>query len=213
MGNVKKLLVTTLTLALFLTSVQTAFATFKDVKETHENYAAINYVQAEGIVIGYNDGTYRPENKINRAEFTKIIIASRFSVEEIDKCYENEIAEKQTKVFFNDVLKTDWYGKYICVAKNQNIIKGFDDNTFRPLNRISFAEAAKIIAVAFGAQIGAETEPWYKIYVEALAGTKSIPMSIYSFDQQLSRGEMAEIIYRFLADVNDKPYKTYADLQ
>lgn len=44
--------------------------------------SAVQYVKDQGIVQGYSDGTYRPKNAINRAEFTKIIIATVLSEED-----------------------------------------------------------------------------------------------------------------------------------
>lgn len=213
MGNLKKTLLTFTATALFLSGTQIASAEFKDVEKNHPNYTAINYIQMEGIVVGYNDGTYRPDFKINRAEFTKILIAERFSSEQIDTCMDRELTKIGDKVFFSDVFRSDWYGKYICIAKTMNIIKGFEDGTFKPLNSITFAEAAKILTLSYGAQIGEETTPWYKVYVEALSNSKVIPTTITSFDQQITRGEMAEMIYRLIADEGTTTYNTYEDLE
>ncbi len=49
-------------------------ADFPDVSSSHSNFNAINYVQEQEIVKGYDDGTYQPNKRINRAEFTKIIV-------------------------------------------------------------------------------------------------------------------------------------------
>ena len=55
-------------------------ANFSDLDSSHENYTAISYVESEGIVDGYSDGTYQADRTINRAEFTKIIVGSVYTL-------------------------------------------------------------------------------------------------------------------------------------
>lgn len=165
---------------------------FTDVPETHGNYKAISFVQDEGIVSGYEDGTYKPEQRINRAEFTKIIISATFSGEEIDICEEEHS--------FTDVSQSDWFADFVCTAKSHEIIGGYPDGTFRPSQFVNFAEAAKIVVGAFDI----ETDPedhlsiWWRPYVFALARIGGLPTTFSDPNQQLTRGDMAEIIYRVM---------------
>lgn len=211
MKNLCKAITVMMIVTLTMGSINIVFAAFTDVSASHSNYDAIKYVEGEGIVEGYDDGTFRPDITINRAEFTKIIIGARFSVSEIDGCIAKETEPTNEAVFFPDVPKSAWFAKYICVAKVNNVVKGYDDGTFKPGNMINFAEASKIIANAFGAQT-ATGEPWYKPFVTALGQSKAIPTSITSFDTNITRGEMAEMIYRLRAGITDKPSLTYDQL-
>jgi hypothetical protein len=78
MKHTKKLfLITTLLL------IPTTFADFTDVPKDYPYYEAINYAKENNIVNGYDDGTFRPDNKISREEFIKIIIKSNFPAEKI----------------------------------------------------------------------------------------------------------------------------------
>lgn len=61
-------------LFLFIFATQTALANFSDVDPAHENYQAINYLQKTGVIQGYDDGTFRPAQLVNRAEAIKIIM-------------------------------------------------------------------------------------------------------------------------------------------
>ncbi len=143
MSNYKNILKKTFLIAVcYCLSTNNTFADFKDVPKDHPNYEAINYVQEQQIVQGYENGTFRPDKKINRAEFTKIIIES--SVET------RLIASLQD--CFTDV-QNQWFAKYICLAKNKEIINGYSDETFKPNQNISFVEAAKIIVKAFGYEV------------------------------------------------------------
>lgn len=112
---------------------------------------------------------------------------------------------------FSDVDHAIWYAKYICFARANKIIDGYPDGTVKPGQNISFVEAAKIIAAAFRMEVRS-SDPWYKTYVDALSERKSIPISITSFNHEITRGEMAEHIYRVLAEVKNKQSQTYNQL-
>lgn len=191
---------------------------FSDVLPNHPNADAIAYVKAEGIVEGYADGTYRPDQTINRAEFTKIITVALFGQAMIDQC--------GSFYPFSDVPRDAWYVKNICRARDGWLLTGYPDNTFRPAQNINFVEAAKILANGYaliqrqehcGGKLCPDVDtvehPWFEQYVRALADTQAIPTSITSFDHSLTRGEMAEMIYRLRTETMDKPSRTYEDLQ
>lgn len=190
----------------------TAFASFPDVSSSHLNYDAINYVQEQGIVSGYPDGNFKPDNTINRAEFTKIVIESNYNADVIDSCIEKNVGTGLDNTFFPDVPSIEWFAKYVCVAKVNNIIGGYPDGTFKPGNKINFVEAAKIIALTFGEEVESDMV-WYKPYVVILADDNAIPKTITTFEKNITRGEMAEIIYRLLADVRDKETWTYNEIE
>ncbi len=178
---------------------------FTDVSTAHPNSDAINYVQSEGIVNGYSDETFKPDQTINRAEFTKIIIGSKYSTDEIYACTPNQTFEDV------DPFQVPWIYQYSCMARNEGIINGYSDGTFKPFQNISFIEAAKIIANTFGYEI-LENDIWYKPFVEKLAIEKAIPISIDSFQKDITRGEMAEMVYRLKAGVTNKETNSYDDL-
>jgi len=189
-----------------------AYAAFSDVHSSHPNFDAITYVQEQQIVDGYKDGTYKPDSKINRAEFTKIIVNAVLPRVEIDDCIGNTVEPTNEAVFFPDVPKTEWFAKYICAAKTNGLISGYPDGTFQPGNDIKFVEAAKIISIGFKLHPG--TDPvWYKPYVEALATLKAIPTTINGFEKLITRGEMAEMIYRLKAKITDKDSLTYDQIK
>lgn len=192
-------IVISLTFALISPFVQAAFT---DVFPYHRNADAIEYVQSEGIVSGYEDGTYKPDRTINRAEFTKIVIEAQFDQTEIDGC---------KRVYFPDVPAGQWFTKYVCIARKNGIIQGYPDGTFKPAQNISFVEAAKVIVMTFGYEFGADPI-WYKPFVEALGNKKAIPTTIDRFEKPITRGEMAEMIYRLKKQITTKTTKTYAVL-
>lgn len=175
------------------------FTTFSDVSSVRPDYEAISYLQTEKIVEGYPDGTFHPDAPINRAEFTKIITEAYY--------------KGQARGFncFTDV-GTEWFAKYVCFDKVLNIIAGYPDGSFRPANNINFAEIAKILVKIKGITVLPDAVTWYKPYVEKLAELKAVPTSIMSFGQKVTRGEMAEMVYRLRADVTNQPSKSYENL-
>jgi len=173
---------------------------FSDVDSNNDSYEAIVFMKSNNIVNGYNDGTFKPNNTVTRAEFTKILIGSKFEDTERTNCTPSKE--------FTDVQKEEWIHSYLCLANNKNILKGYDDNTFRKNQAISFKEAAKIIVKTFEYKI-VESEPWHKAYIEILQMLRSIPISIDSADQEITRGEMSEIIYRIITETTNKPSKEF----
>ncbi|MBT4119363.1 MAG: hypothetical protein HOG89_00040 [Candidatus Peribacter sp.] len=153
---------------------------------------SIDFVQQEGIVSGYADGTYKPDATINRAEFTKIVIGAQFDEGVIDDCLSG------STTLFSDVSSSDWFAKYVCKAKKQNIISGYSDGTFKPSGTINFAEASKIVSKAFllpGADDIA-TGQWWEPYVNALRLRNAIPHAGMQPNDLVTRGQMARIIHR-----------------
>jgi len=203
--KLRKVLISFLASFFLLTFSQAAFANteshFKDVESGHENFEAISYLYDEGVVQGYTDGEYKSENRINRAEFVKIV------VETLD--YDTT---GNTNCFPD--VKTEWYAPYICTAEEKGIIDGYSDNYFRPSNYINFAEASKVVANAFLLSLdSSNNENWYHEYVAALEMLNAIPMTIDSFDKEITRGDMAEMIWRINTETTNKESYTYHEVK
>ena len=211
-------------------------AGFLDVEMQHQNAEAITYVKEQGIVQGYEDGTYKPDASINRAEFVKILVAVDWKTAYEGMTYDEVLAEtqagrdtdclknshdaNQAPIFiYDDMGREDaWYLRPVCQATASRWIEGYPDGTFRPGNSINFVEAAKIIVKAFGLEATSTIPacegdcPWYRDYVLMLEMRGAIPMSVTTFDQSITRGEMAEMIYRLKTGNSDKPSKMYDEL-
>ncbi len=95
----------------------------------------INHLYEEGVVSGYNENLFGPDNPITRAQFTKMVT----------EIMDYELVEEIDEPLFIDLEDTDWYTPYIEAAKNNGIIDGYKDGTFKPNNSINRAEAMKIV--------------------------------------------------------------------
>ena len=194
---------------------------FNDVFSDSPYFTALTYLKDNGIVSGYPDGTFKPDNEVNRAELAKIIVGAFFTSDDITNCMAHYASQSATTVdLFTDVSVNflsaygppAWYLDYVCIGKLHGFIAGYPDGSFKPAQDINFVEAAKIIVGGIGAEIHA-SDPWYKTYVDELAANGAIPKTITTFDQKITRGEMAEIIYRMKAGVKNLPSQAYSDLQ
>ena len=189
---------------------------FPDVAFDHPAADAIDYLAQNGIVDGYPDGTFRPEQAINRAEFTKIVIGALFPALDTEGCLTSLPSELRftRTLIFPDVARHQWFAKYVCKAKVSGMVGGYPDGTFRPAIDVHFAEAAKILAHGFSPSAIAPSDgsAWYEPFVRFLEERRAIPPSLKSFDQILTRGAMAEMIYRLRASVTDRPSQTYESL-
>lgn len=174
------------------TSTGTSGKVFSDVSQNHPNASAITFVKEQGIVKGYADGSFKPDARINRAEFTKIIVGATFGPEYIESC-------KLTSLF-SDVSAGDWFAPFVCLAKKENIIGGYPDGTFKPAQNVNFAEASKIVVNAFALSTNPEDAEgvWWRPYVLALSKIGGLPTTFSDPNQLVTRGEMAEIIMRVM---------------
>ncbi|WP_336787386.1 S-layer homology domain-containing protein [Paenibacillus sp. MMO-177] len=103
---------------------------------------AVEALTALGIINGYADGTFKPDNTITRAELAKIVIVATG----------NESAATlmaNTAPSFKDVKKGVWYTGYINAAAAKGFIQGYN-GSFRPNDPIKFEEVTAILVRALG---------------------------------------------------------------
>lgn len=163
---------------------------FKDIQEDHPLVDAITFVKNQRIVEGYADGTFRPERLITRAEFVKMLVGAMYSGD-----YSYECLNNNRDLLFSDVSRKEWYAAYVCVAKEENIIRGYPDGSFRPSATINAAEAAKIVALTMGLDVKTQAGvEWYVPYINALNEQQVMPAGV-SAGTMITRGDMAEILW------------------
>lgn len=107
-------------------------SSFADVSSEAWYYNYVGYMAKLGIITGYEDETFRPQNTITRAEF--VAMASRFvKISETFECS------------FKDIASGHWAYNYIAFAAGNKWIGGYEDNTFRADNTITRAEVVTIV--------------------------------------------------------------------
>ena len=177
-------------------------AGFTDVLAKSAECAAINNVVKAGIFSGYANGTFGPAKSINRAEASKVITTGWD--------YKIVSAAKDATGGFRDTEKGSWYMPYLLTAKNNSIVKGYPDLTFKPANNITKAEFVKMVLAAAKVDPGAckvapfkdiPGEAWYLTYL-CYANNLGIiygdSRNFFFPDTAITRGEVADILARAL---------------
>ena len=166
---------------------------FPDVAIDHDNYLAIEYVNQYGSMIGYEDGNFRPNKVLNRAELLKVVY--------VGLAEEEQLGEPKGGDCFSDVPADSWFAEYVCRAKRDGVVGGYEDGSFKPDQKVSVVEAAKIIALAKGLEVDSGSafgggNYWYSPYLQVLGDEGVLPVSFEYANQEVTRGELAEMMWR-----------------
>ena len=114
---------------------ETAEITFTDVKEGNWYFEEVQKAYKEGDIIGVSDTMFAPEDYITREQAA--IIMSRL--------LELEGNVKGADSFYDSSQISGWAIGYVGAVAEYNLIKGYEDNTFRPQNNIKRAEAVVLL--------------------------------------------------------------------
>lgn len=189
-----KLLKIILVAALFFCFSLSTFANFTDVDESALYFKGIQYLEELGVVQGYDDGSFRPNEQVNRAEMLKIVLEAK-------GVPEAELAPYADDNCFEDVPANVWYTKYVCYAKAQGYVNGYEDGRFfHPDETINVVEALKITLKIWGIEYLETPLIWYMGVVNAAADRNYIPFNVVDFGANLQRGQMADMIARMAND-------------
>lgn len=197
MRKTNKLIALLLTIGMLLSLAipmhASAAVSFSDIPSDHIYYSAITTLAAEGILNGFEDGTFKPEQPVTRAQFTKIVC---YSLNTGDLTY-----SESERAVFPDVASDHWAINNIITAKNSNIINGYDDGTFKPENNVLYEQAVKMAVCALGypesyaTREGGYPNGYFKIANKAGLLDKITDAKI---GQPLTRGGVAQLMDNFL---------------
>ncbi len=168
-------------------------ADFSDIGG-RDDTKAIEFLKQYDVVKGYENNEYRPNQKISRAEFLKILLKT--ATAKTKKCSDSE-AENIQKIF-TDVDPNKWYAPYICEGYQSGFVNGYPDKTFKPQNPITLAEASKIVALAQDIEISGEKNgEWFQPFLETFKEEKVLAeKKMHSPATAISRGDMADMVWR-----------------
>ena len=171
--------------------------------------ACLNTKDHYSYLIGYSDGTVRPNGRITRAEVATIF----FRLLTDDARQRNWSSENN----FSDVSADKWYNNAVSTLCHMGVLGGYSDGTFRPNAPITRAEFAKI-AVSFSQANGSavysyftdvKTTDWFAPYVTTAKDSGLIEgYSDGSFkpENRITRAEACAIVNRVLGR---KPSKSH----
>lgn len=210
----KKILSLVLTLALVLGSFSVAFAEEAPKPESTEtpkveepkdtakaggmlsdiakspNKEAINVVNNLGIVTGFPDGSFKPGENVNRAQFAAMITRALGTPE--------SALAGLSSTSFKDVAGYQWAVKYLAFCEGKKIMNGYGDGTVRPGNTITPAEAVAMTlrAVGYTPNSAALVGSWPSNYI-----TLGQDLGLYkdvTAGAQINRESAAQVIYNAL---------------
>lgn len=173
---------------------------FPDVDETHPYFQQILNLYKDRVISGYGDGSFKPDQKLTRAEFIKIALGVTNCV---DCTTPNDAIKEKYRVNpFPDVSLPSWYFYCISIAKELGMITGYGDGLFRPERNISRAEAAAVLLRQSGIELTEAPEgafadvpdyAWYKDYVFTAVeiGLIRNNFGFVNPDEEITRGEFA----------------------
>lgn len=175
---------------------------FSDI-EGHWAKSWIEKAVKQGFVSGYEDGTFKPDRTITRAEFSKLL--------------NNALkTEKKSSLSFTDVNNKEWFYEEVQKSVASGFFSGYENNTFRPNNPIKREEVAKVVssAITTGEADGEgatnlkdynTVQDWAKPSVNAVYNKGYIlgyPEGMYRPAKALTRAEAVKIIYEIIDNEN-----------
>lgn len=185
-----------------------ATQSFTDVTPDHPAYAAVEFLKERGILTGYEDGTFRPSQKVNRAEALKILVAPFISQKE----YTDAAVLPSS---YTDIAQSAWYMPYVEFARVAKVIDGPPLKTrFNGDKPVIKAEFLKMLFLSSGADPNSYSEirlplavdttnidEWYYPYMRYAVATGTA----FADDQgrltpasELTRAQTAILLYRYI---------------
>ena len=142
----KKLLAMVLALVMTMSLAVSASAVKADEKINEDYAEAVAVLNGMGVFKGYEDGSFKPENKITRAEVATIIY--RIYTKDVAKNDKSGLYASYNK--FTDMAGAGWAAGYIGYCANAELVKGYPDGTFKPSGNVTGYEVLAMILRAVG---------------------------------------------------------------
>lgn len=108
------------------------YAEINDIQNHWAKNEIMNF-ENRGFINGYSDNRFLPDKAVSRAEFISIL----------NKSFD---LKKESPISFSDVKPGDWYYKDVSIAVSRGYVKGYEDGSFRPNEKISRIETALMLA-------------------------------------------------------------------
>ena len=201
----KKLLALVLALVMTLSLCTISNAAFTDAKDVDASYEeAVAVLNGMGVFKGYEDGSFKPEGSITRAEVAAIVY----------RLYTGDVKDKQAGLYagygkFDDMAGAAWATGYIGFCANAGFVKGYGDGKFGPSDPVTGYQALAMIlrAVGYGKNGEFEGADW-ELHVAQIAQQVGALKNVkgVSLKAAASRQLVAELLFQVAAYV---PTVTY----
>ncbi|MDJ0620209.1 MAG: DUF1565 domain-containing protein [Calothrix sp. MO_192.B10] len=176
---------------------------FKDVPVSHWAKNYIQALSAKGVIAGFPDGTFKPNDRVTRAQFAAII----------NKAFAP--GAKRAAINFNDVRSNYWGYQAIRTASSGGFLSGYPNNTFKPEQQIPRVQV--LVSLANGLELTAPNQNSLSFYNDAsqipnwakdsvsAATVKQVVVNYPTVKQlkpnnQATRAEVAAFVYQAMVN-------------
>jgi len=189
----KKQFLALLIVSLLVMSLSICFAASKFPDTVNTKYdAAAEYLSNKGVIKGYPDGTFQPNNPVTRAEMCVMVV--------------NGLGLKKTTdlpmLKFSDINLQDkkhWGYDWIKILSENSLITGYPDGTFGPDNNITYAEVMVILVRGMGLESKMTDKSWPTGWMNEASKQGLLTNVNYSNpNAPAARGEIAVSVYNMV---------------
>lgn len=161
---------------------------FRDVDS--ETSGMVEILAALGIMNGYDDNTFKPDNSVTRGEFAAVVVKALGYGEQ---------GETPVDTVFTDVDHTKWFSGYVKIASDMALINGVGGTLFDPDSAVTQEEAVKIVVSALGYGEYAEIQGGYpRGYITIANRQDLINGSVFDGQAKMKRKDVVNLIYNAL---------------
>lgn len=207
MKNISRIFLWTVLFILLLSasmgSTQAAAKDFKDVKKSHPNYTAIQYMQEKGYISGYPDGTFRPQESISRKHVAKLLNNAL------------KLPTYNTNTSYYDVSPKHPYYASIMKLTTAGIFSGDLDGYFNPEAPVTRIQMAKILDLSFDLYM-TQQNGFYDVFIEywgythanalkASGVASGYPSGEFMPNESVTRAHYAQFLYNAIKVKEARP--------
>ncbi len=197
MKNTSRILLWTVLFIVLLSvamgSTQANAKDFTDVKKSHPNYTAIQYMQEKGYISGYPDGTFRPQESISRKHVAKLLNNAL------------DLPKYNTNTSYYDVPASHPYYVPIMKLTTAGIFSGDLDGYFYPEASVTRIQMAKLLDISFDLYM-TQQNGFYDVYLEhwgythanavkASGVASGYPDGEFKLNESVTRAHYAQFLY------------------
>jgi len=176
------------------------FEVFVDVPFDHENAYALSFLKSRGMIFGFDDGTFRPDDKMSRAVFMKML-------SEVLNLHPYRLRYEYCYSDVND----EWFAPFVCFGKSRGWFNENESSVFEPSKNITRSDGLAIAINAFGVELledgitgfdDVSKSDWFWSYVITAedAGLLRGLYDDFEFvpNAEMSRAETVELLFRVM---------------
>lgn len=168
---------------------------FSDVGDSEIYTDAVKTLNLMGVINGYPDGTFKPNDNVTRAEFTAMLMRTL----KLGSIGSTSAAELPFSDVDDNNSDINWAIPNINTAYARGVINGYEDGTFRPSANVAYEEAVKMIVctLGYGANVDVSITPWYANFIQigSQLGITKTAQRIGAAETPASRACIAQLLY------------------